>query len=384
MGLLCLLLLGLAYLSEQLWVRRALGTPIPPSRGWYQATATQRTMRRFVVAVSIDGLRSDVLTKLGVKQLPTFFRLRREGASTLNARTAFRYTNTLPNHTCMLTSRLVAGKAGHGYTYNRMPKKTIHKIRGTYVPSIVDHLHDRGFRTALFASKSKFILYPWSYGPRESRMDVIGPDHGRAKIDQYVVESRDKRTILALTQALHPAKTPPHFTFVHFRSPDSYGHYYKWMSSPYLRAVKREDKLLKKLLSLIEGHPQMKGHTTLLLTSDHGGVHHNHGQPHLLTNYRVPFFAWGKDVAKGVDLYALNTTHYRNPGRSRPGPEQRLQPIRNCHLANTAAALLGEVPIPGSTVGQMYPLELRRQRAPHPQSSSSQPSSRPASSRPVR
>ena len=48
-----------------------------------------------VVAISVDGLNPAAITKLGRAKTPNFHRLMREGAYTLNARTAYEKTKTL-------------------------------------------------------------------------------------------------------------------------------------------------------------------------------------------------------------------------------------------------------------------------------------------------
>ena len=73
-----------------------------------------------VILISVDGLRSDALLTEQAKSFKNFQRLLK-GANTLNARTDCDFTTTLPNHTGMLTSRLVNGPQGHGYTANTTP-----------------------------------------------------------------------------------------------------------------------------------------------------------------------------------------------------------------------------------------------------------------------
>ena len=49
-----------------------------------------------VIAISIDGLNPRAIQKLGKSRTPTFHRLMREGAYTLNARTVREQTSTMP------------------------------------------------------------------------------------------------------------------------------------------------------------------------------------------------------------------------------------------------------------------------------------------------
>src|SRR5688572_7462226 len=72
-----------------------------------------------VVVVTLDGLGSHVVRRLGPDGMPTLHRLMAEGASTLNARTARELTLTLPNHTGIVTGRRVdADRGGHGVSWN--------------------------------------------------------------------------------------------------------------------------------------------------------------------------------------------------------------------------------------------------------------------------
>ena len=99
-------------------------------------TAAQPTDR--VILVSVDGLRADFLANLLANDLTgdyaNFQRLVDEGAATFNARTDWFYTNTLPNHTTILSGRPVLQPAGqplsthHGYTSNvdPGPSDTLH------------------------------------------------------------------------------------------------------------------------------------------------------------------------------------------------------------------------------------------------------------------
>ena len=73
--------------------------------------------------------------------------------------------------------------------------------------------------------------------------------------------------------------------------------------------------------------PRYAGHTTVILTADHGGRGESHYDATSIHDYRVPFVVWGTGVDPGTDLYDLNPD-YADPGRDRTSYDG-VQPIRN-------------------------------------------------------
>ena len=76
-----------------------------------------------VILISVDGLRGDLLQALmdsTPASYPNFNRLRKEGASTFEARCDVDYSETLPNHVSMVLGRPVAagGCPRHGAPRN--------------------------------------------------------------------------------------------------------------------------------------------------------------------------------------------------------------------------------------------------------------------------
>ena len=105
----------------------ATATRVPVTLAAARSSADDPVNR--VVAISVDGLNPKAITKLGRSGAPNFYRLMREGASTLNARTAREQTRTLPNHTGMLTgggSTTDAAGTGHvqlRHRHDRAPSR---------------------------------------------------------------------------------------------------------------------------------------------------------------------------------------------------------------------------------------------------------------------
>jgi hypothetical protein len=318
---------------------------------------------KYVMHVSMDGLRPDAITTLGASGAPNFYRLRNEGAFTDNARTDYDYTITLPNHTSQLTGRPVTDRfgagSGHRYTSNSdpAPGETLQSNAGFYVASALDVAHDNGLKTGLYATKTKFSLYNTSYNSVNGAPDTTGVDNGRDKIDLFVATDTSSTSMMAsLTANMASPVTRSNYTFVHFHNPDSAGHSSNWditepPTSAYLNAVRSIDSYLGQLLNLIESNPDMAGQTALILSADHGGRlgTTDHGLASSPEDYTIPFYVWGAGVTPG-DLYAMNDGTRQNPGSARTLYSDALQPIRNGDMANLALDLLGLPPVPGSNI----------------------------------
>lgn len=301
------------------------------------------TQRR-VLVVSVDGLRSSILEELPESDLPTFTRLREEGSGTTNARTVVEQTETLPDHTSMITSRRIdADQGGHGVTWNTdEPGTTVQQAAGEPVGSLFSRTHAAGGSTALFTGKSKFSLFTRSW-PRG--------------IDRYTLDTDDDRLVTKARRDLRrEART---VTFLHLAAPDLAGHAHGWGSSEYADAVRAVDGWLAELLATVESKPVLREHLTIVLTADHGGTGAGHADATDPADYTIPFLAWGEGVAEGQDLYALNED-YRDPQQRRPGYAADRQPVRNADVANLVLDLLGLAAIPDSTVGTAQSLDLEQ------------------------
>ena len=327
-------------------------TVIPAAAG----TADDRVNR--VVAISVDGLNPAMITLLGASGAPNFHRLLREGTGTLNARTAYEQTITLPNHTGMLTGRRIDRRSGgHGWTLNTDTGSTVHQAAGGYVSSVFDVVHDRGGSTALYTAKTKFAVFARTWN-RDGAADRVGRDDGRAKIDRFVVDEDDVRLVGRLTTDLR--SSPRTFTFVHLALPDEAGHASSFMGSGYQQAVRRTDQLLGEILQTIATRPALRRQTMVILTADHGGDGPTHSTATEPANYRVPFLAWGPGVGvvAGRDIYRENRT-YRSPGSKRPTYAGK-QPVRNGDLANLATDVLDLPRVPGSQFDARQKLNVFR------------------------
>ncbi len=318
-----------------------------------------------VILISVDGLRPDAITTLGPKKLKNFYRLMQEGAYTLNARTAVDYTITLPNHTGMITSRLVSGPKGHNWVVNKDPEPgdTIHNNKGEYMDSMFSVAHDFGLSTALFASKTKFSLFDVSYDSEHGSPDLTGVDNGADKIDLFEQKNLSEPVVDKLERTIKDRRF--NLLMLHIRNPDTAGHAMSWTTkkpSFYLKAVLRSDEMIGDVLEHIDEEPGWAGNTYIVLTADHGGLTgaKSHSAHKERENFTIPFIVWGPGVKSNSDLYALNPLSRKDPGILNPPlTTNGSQPIRNADAGNLCLDLLGLPPIPNSTVNARQDLKVK-------------------------
>lgn len=295
-----------------------------------------------VIAISVDGLNTAAITRLGSEGAPTLTRLLAEGAGTLNARTEYEQNVTLPNHTSMMTSRRIDRRyGGHGVTWDDDRRRmTVKRAAGHGVKSVFSEVHADGGSTALFSTKEKFALYQRSW---------------KRGMDRFVVNEDQRR--LVRTAIADLKSTDRSFTFLHVSLPDRFGHLYGGMSAQYLNAVRRTDRHLGELLAAIDSNARLTDDVAVVLTADHGFLEGSTSHsPKVLSDYRIPFVVWGAGVRAG-DLYDLNPD-YRDPGTTRPTYAAKRQPVRNGDLGNLALDLLGMKAIPGSELDLAQNLDV--------------------------
>lgn len=312
-----------------------------------------------VLLVSVDGLRPECAGPDLAQAYPGLARIAR-GPHTLDARCDHDISITLPNHVCMITGRPVLGESGHGWTENGDPPARKHGgalalRKGGDVDSVFDVAHDRGLRTAMVVGKWKFVLFEQSYGEDAGDQDQLAPDDGRDKIDSFACTPEPMAiadlSLVALREAVRSGRRS--LAMVHFPNADFAGHAHGWdltEGSPYRASVAAIDAALQRMLSAIDADASLKGRVAIVLTADHGGgvPFLSHTDPAAPINFRIPFLVWLGADTQPADLYEINAT-----SRTRPPPGERAAasgppPIRNADAGNTALALLGLPPIPGS------------------------------------
>jgi hypothetical protein len=331
----------------------------------------------FVIHVSVDGLRGDLLATLlqqdSTGALPSFRRFVTHGTSTFNARTDVTHTNTLPNHTTMLTGRPVSQPPGqpntvhHGWTSNNEPAAGVTLHNGgnpnlTYIAGVFDVVHDAGLSTALYTNKTKFVLFDRSWNETYGALDLVPPDHGRDKVDRYLCIGTSGSP--PGSQVLHDSlmadlvAVPRNYVFVHYAELDVIGHSSGWGGTLWRQALQALDAQIGELQDLVDTDPHYAGRAVLMLTADHGGSGLDHSNASLAADFTIPFLVYGAGVKAGIDLYALNIGTRADPGTVNPPYATAPPPIRNGDAANLALTLLRLAPIPGSTLNARQDLHV--------------------------
>lgn len=271
---------GLAVLGAAPVTASHLATPVPSVGVETEAPLAPAFARTgHLVVISIDGLRPDAIEKFDA---PTLQRLMREGTYTLEAQTILP-SKTLPSHTSMLTG---VGPAVHGITWNG----DLTLLRGTVrVPTVFSVARSAGLRTAAFFSKSKFhhLEVPGSLTHVESPRGWKG---------RWTAE----RTVGEVERDL--PRERPHLTFVHFGEPDYAGHAHGWMTPAYAEGVRAADAAVARVLATAD-RTFGEGSYTVIVTSDHGGDGHGHGDD-TPEHRTIPWIAAGKGILPGVVLPA--------------------------------------------------------------------------------
>ena len=298
-----------------------------------------------VVLVSLEGVRSKTIAALGASA-SGFNRLRKYGASTLNARTVER-TTSLSNVTSMLTGRPVSTSIGGHGVVDGTSATTVHQTAGRYVASVMDLVHDRGLRTALFTNDPRAAILDRSWNAANGASDLNWTNNGRDKISTYGYYARPGGTAGALYRSL-VGSSPAAFTYGQLSLADDVGHASGFSSDAYRSAVIQVSKQVNQIVDAIDANPVLAGHTLLIVAGEHGGSGTSHLSHDVLANVRVPLFVRGPGVPKGADLYAMNP-NYVDPGSGIPGYHGG-QPIRPAMIADLATAVLTLPAVPGSTM----------------------------------
>ena len=255
----------------------ATPTPIPTATQQPTATLTPTPTPtieagvKYVIIISIDGLRPDALAQADT---PNMDILIKRGSYCPHAQT-LSLSITLPSHASML-SGMLPEKHGiqWGLPYIGWP--------GMEGPTLFTEVHDAGLSTAMVFGKEKL-----SYIALPNSVDkIFGPEAHDTEIKNEAIKFIEDGL--------------PNAFFIHFPDTDRVGHAYGWMSTNQLFAITFVDGLISEIVSTLKKEGYWDN-TLLIITSDHGGQGFNHGDDSPLDR-TIPWLAVGPGVARGITL----------------------------------------------------------------------------------
>lgn len=235
--------------------------------GEIDTTPLSRAKR--AILVMLDGCRADALE---AAETPTFDKLRREGAWTLQAHSVMPSV-TLPCHTSLFHSQM---PEEHGIFSNLWTPSS------ELAPSLIATLREHGYESAAF--------YTW-----EELRDLTPP----GKLDylffrRLSYEAFDELVATALEVI---PRLKPTLSFVYLEGPDALGHLYGWMSPTYLKAVNKADDVVGSLMQALEANGDL-AETLIVVLADHGGHERRHGTE-MAEDMTIPLLIWGQGICTG-------------------------------------------------------------------------------------
>lgn len=240
-------------------------------------TAFAEPRAKHVFIISFDGGKPSVMKQ---SKMPTLFSMVRQGAATWEAQTIFP-SITLTSHTSMLTG---LSPARHQIMWNDWkPEKGM-----VTVPTIFGIAREKGFKTALFAGKPKFL-----------HLFVPGT------INEFSLPGYNAETV-AMVAARYIERSKPNLCFIHFADSDGAGHSKGWGSPEQIQSFADEDAALTVIRRAI-AKAGIEKDSVILMSADHGGHGKTHGTA-MPDDMIIPWIAWGRGVKPGFTITAPVTT----------------------------------------------------------------------------
>ncbi|MBW2464271.1 MAG: alkaline phosphatase family protein [Deltaproteobacteria bacterium] len=228
-----------------------------------------------VVVVSVDGLRPDAISS----RTRTLRHLRTHGATAVRADT-IESSSTLPSHASMVSGVDVDQ---HGMDFNGW-RPGRGRIRA---PSIFSIARQSGLSTSLVVAKRKLehLVH-----------------EGDAELFRTGGMFCQRVNSIALP---HLGEAGDGVHFVHYSDVDAAGHRFGWMSREYLRAVRRVDRCLGRLIEALHARGDLE-RTLVVITADHGGHGRSHGSARGVDR-RIPWIAFGGPAEHGARIDHVDT-----------------------------------------------------------------------------
>lgn len=285
------------------------------------ATPALAESSRHVIIIGVDGLSTD-----GVRtaKTPVMHEMMKKGSSSLHARGVLP-TTSAANWASILNG---AGPEQHGVTKNdwqvgdfNFPTSVTGS--GGFFPSLFQIVTDQHPEWEVGS------IYQW---------DGFANLYDHRFVDYDVNPKTEDET--ARVAADYIRRKKPNLLFIHFDHVDHVGHADGHGTTPYYQAVEKADHLIG-LIRQATIEAGIDKETTILVTSDHGGVGKGHGGESL-AELEIPWIAYGYGIS---------------PGRTVD------QPINTFDTPATVAKLLN-VKIPYAWLGRPVALALEGEPAP--------------------
>jgi hypothetical protein len=233
-----------------------------------------------------------------------------------------------------------------------------------YKASPFDIAHDRGMKTAMYAGKSKFVIFLQSYNETGGRPDqVTPPDDGTKKMDTYKCWGSKYDDVYSVTLVntfiADGLNDNTNFAFLHFKGPDIEGHDHDWNSDEWKYAVVQANNRVGSIFEMVENSSNEEWYynTVVIMTADHGGIDGGHGNPAIQEEYELPLGVWGHLVPKG-DAYKYSGGTRSDPEDARGNDydipyNDKDQPIRHADGVDLGLSFIGLPAIDGALIKGM-------------------------------
>ena len=273
------------------------------------AVSAQPAAPKQVILIGIDGVSAEAFQYANI---PVINSLISQGAISVKTRGVMP-TVSAPNWATILSG---AGPEQHGVTSNSWSL-----VNQGFEPTVKDA---DGYFSSIFTLIRKqnpkavtAMFYDW---------DWLGTFVNKKYIsrEQYI-QGHVMITSVALN---YIRKEKPLFTFIYYGHPDETGHSKGFNTKEYYQSINDIDSEIGKIISDLK-EAKLYQNTTLIITSDHGGIGYGHGGESMI-ELEVPWLITGPGIKKNTLLEL---------------------PVDNANTAPTIAKILG-LKMPAEWIGK--------------------------------
>ena len=251
----------------------------------FQHVTAQQDPTKRVILIGIDGVSAEAFQ---YSNTPVINTLISQGAISVKTRGVMP-TVSAPNWATILSG---AGPEQHGVTSNEWSP-----VNQGFEPTAKDA---DGYFTSVFTLIRKQLpkavtamFYDWEWLGTYVNKKLINKEQ--------FIQGHVMVTSIAMN---YIKKDKPVFTFIYYGLPDHIGHTKGFNTKEYYESINEIDTEIGKIVSgLQEG--KMMQNTTLIITSDHGGVGYGHGGESMI-ELEVPWIIAGPGIKKNALLEMPN------------------------------------------------------------------------------